>query len=564
MKFTEFEYVRPNLDEVKLEYFKATSVIQASYSVDDIKREIDRITKIRNDISTMMTIASIRHSVDTTDPFYEAEQNYFDEYSPLYQNLDFELSKVLAKSKFRKELEKIYGKQWFRLIDASLRTFSEAIIPLMQEENKLTTEYTKLMASAKLEFAGKELNLSQIRPYTVSSDRGVRKDAEAVVAEFFENNETKFDDIYDKLVSLRVEKAKMLGFDNFVDYAYLSLGRTDYNKDMVANYRKQVLEDLVAVASRLHQDKIERLGISDPKSYDYTVSFKNGNPKPIGDKDYLVAQAKKMYSELSKETEEFFNFMVDGGLLDLEAKAGKAPGGYCTYIANYKSPFIFANFNGTLGDVDVLTHEAGHAFQVFSSRDFEIPEYSFPTLEACEIHSMSMEFFAWPWMELFFGSDADRYRYHHLAETINFIPYGVLVDHFQTEVYLNPELSKDERKALWRKLEKQYNPHKEYENEFLDKGTFWYRQTHIFQAPFYYIDYTLAQVSAHEYWIKSREDLSSAWDSYLRLCEQGGSQSYLELLEVAGLANPFIDGTIKNQVPKLLEFLDNFDKTKLV
>jgi M3 family oligoendopeptidase len=276
-----------------------------------------------------------------------------------------------------------------------------------------------------------------------------------------------------------------------------------------------------------------------------------------------VEQARKMYSELSMETKEFFEFMIEHELLDLEAKEGKAGGGFCTYISDYKSPFIFSNFNGTSGDVDVLTNEAGHAFQVYSSRDFEIPEYMFPTLEACEIHSMSMEFFAWPWMELFFKDDADKYRYHHLAGTITFIPYGVLVDHFQTEVYENPDITLDERKALWRKLEKMYLPHKVYENEFLEKGTFWFRQSHIFSTAFYYIDYTLAQVCAQQYWVRNNINHEEAWESYYNLCKQGGSKSFLELVEYAGLDNPFVDGTVKRVAKHLVEYLENFDQSKL-
>ncbi len=564
MKFKDYEYIRPSLEQIEKEFKEAIKVVTTNSTLDEQIKAIDKVNSARNTFATMANLCYIRNTINTKDAFYEEEKSFFDNNSPLYSNFEFELSKALLSSKYKKDLENKYGKQWFRLIEANMKTFSPEIIPELQEENKLVTEYQKLLASAKIDFDGKVLNLSQMGPYAINKDRDVRKQAEVKVSEFFKSHEDKLDDIYDSLVKLRTKMAKKLGYDNYVDLGYLRLGRTDYTSKDVANYRKQVLEDLVPLATKIFEEKVERLGIKNPMSYDGGINFISGNPKPVGNKDQLVSQAKKMYSELSKETKEFFDFMVEKDLLDLEAKEGKAGGGYCTYIANYRSPFIFSNFNGTSGDIDVLTHEAGHAFQVYSSRDFDIPEYYFPTLEACEIHSMGMEFFAWPWLELFFEDDADRYRYQHLAGTISFIPYGVLVDHFQTEIYENPEMTKEERKNKWRELEKQYMPFKKYENEFLEKGTIWYRQSHIFSTAFYYIDYTLAQVCAQQYWVRSRENLKDAWESYLRLCKEGGSKSFLELLEVAGLDNPFIDGTIKAVTKPILEYLSNFDKSKLV
>lgn len=564
MKFKDYKYQRPNLGEIKQEFDHAIAVLKSSNSLEEQVDAINKINKVSNTFNTMENLCFIRAEIDTTDPYYEAEQNFFDENKPIYKSYGFELSKAIINSQFKEQLTEKYGKQLFALLEADIKVFSPEIVEDLQEENRLCSEYRKLSASAKIEFDGKINNLSQMGPYQTSLDRNVRREAEKKVMEFFVENEEKYDEIYDKLVQVRTKMAKKLGYENYIDFGYLRLGRTDYNSKMVENYRKQVERDLVPLATKIFNDKAKRLGIEDLKSYDLGVDFKSGNPKPNGGRDYLVNQAQKMYSEMSKETDEFFNFMVEHDLLDLEAKQGKSGGGFCTYIPDYHSPFIFSNFNGTSGDVDVLTHEAGHAFQVYSSRGYEIPEYIWPTLEACEIHSMSMEFFAWPWMNLFFGDDADRYRYHHLAGTITFIPYGALVDHFQHIVYENPDMTPAERKATWRDLEKRYLPHKVYENEFLEKGTFWFRQSHIFSTAFYYIDYTLAQVCAHQYWIKDQENHQQAWDSYYKLCTQGGSKAFLDLLKVANIDNPFVDGTIKKVAQKLQTFLDNFDQSKLV
>ena len=407
-------------------------------------------------------------------------------------------------------------------------------------------------------FEGKERNLSELEPFMQSQDRSMRKKTYEAYSNFFKENEAKFDEIYDKLVKVRHKIAKKLGYKNFVEVGYMRMQRSDYNAEMVATYREQVLKYIVPVAEKLKKRQAERLGLKELKYYDEPIKFLTGNAVPKGDYKHILNNAKTMYKELSEETNEFFNFMLDHELMDLLSKKGKAGGGYCTYISKYKSPFIFSNFNGTSGDIDVLTHEAGHAFQTYLSRSLEIPEYAFPTSEAAEIHSMSMEFLTWPWMNLFFEEQEQKYKFAHLSEAITFIPYGVTVDEFQHYVYENPEATPEERKLAWRKIEKKYLPGKDYEdNDFYNRGGFWFKQGHIFQVPFYYIDYTLAQVCAFQFWIKSHENRENAWKDYLALCKEGGSKPFLELLKVANLKNPFEEGCMKKVVEPLEEWLDN-------
>ncbi|MGB1216794.1 MAG: M3 family metallopeptidase, partial [Saprospiraceae bacterium] len=219
--------------------------------------------------------------------------------------------------------------------------------------------------------------------------------------------------------------------------------------------------------------------------------------------------------------------------------------------------------NGTSHDIDVLTHEAGHAFQVYESRNMEVMEYHWPTYEACEIHSMSMEFFTWPWMKLFFEEDAEKYYFAHLAGSLLFLPYGVAVDEFQHVVYENPDMTIAERNQAWRDIEKKYLPHRKYvDNDFLEKGGFWQQQGHIFQTPFYYIDYTLAQVCAFQFWKRDREDHKDAWADYVKLCQVGGSQSFLDLVEYANLRSPFEDGCVKDVIDVIQEYLDGVDDSQ--
>jgi M3 family oligoendopeptidase len=421
-----------------------------------------------------------------------------------------------------------------------------------------------LLASAQIDFDGKVYTLSQLTPLTLHVDRDLRKRAIDAKTGFLQEHEAEIDEIYDKLVKLRTKIANKLGYFSYTELGYIRMQRLDYDATMVANYRKQILEEIVPVASKLYARQTKRLGLKHLSYFDTKFEFFDGNAKPIGTPDEIVAAGVQMYHELSPETGEFIDFMVSRDLLDLVAKKGKEGGGYCTFIPDYQSPFIFSNFNGTAGDVDVLTHEAGHAFQSYQSRWIEIPECAWPTLESCEIHSMSMEFLAWPWMEKFFGDSAQKYRFSHMSDAIKFLPYGVLVDHFQHEVYARPEMTPQQRKETWRKLEKMYLPHQDYTgNEFLNNGAYWFQQGHIFSSPFYYIDYTLAQICALQFWQRTQVEDPQTWSDYLRLCKLGGTKSFIGLVKEAHLLSPFEDGCVKSVVKEIDTWLSAIDDTKL-
>ena len=564
MNFNDYKYERIDIDAVKKQFEKLIESFSKADSAEKQSKIMDEVINLRNHIDTMITLVSIRHSINTADDFYDKENDYCDEISPLLYGFTTDFYKALVTSKFRKELEDKYGKFLFDQAECSLKTFNEEVIPQLQEENKLSSKYDKLIASAKIPFDGEERTLSQMAPYTQSKDRNIRKDAAKKVAEFFSAHKNDFDEIYDKLVKVRTEIAHKLGFKNYVELAYARLRRLDYNAQDVSGYRKQVLENIVPLHSELRERQAKRLGIDKLKFYDEPIKFNSGNADPHGDPEWILNHGKTMYRELSKETDEFFTFMTENNLLDLLSKKGKNSGGYCTYIPDYKSPFIFANFNGTAHDVDVLTHEAGHAFQVYESRGYEVPEYLWPSYEACEIHSMSMEFLTWPWMGLYFENDEDKYKFIHLSEALLFIPYGVTVDEFQHWVYENPEATPEERRNKWLETEKKYLPTRDYgEIDELKEGIFWFRQGHIFGTPFYYIDYTLAQVCAFQFWIKSRENREKAWEEYLNLCRLGGSKPFFELMKAANLKNPFNEGTIASVIPKIREFLDSIDDMKM-
>ncbi len=564
MKFEEYEYKRPQLDELTEKFELALEKFRGATSANSQDEAMKEINELRNEVDTMMNICYIRHSIDTNNEFYKAEQDYLDELEPNVEGLVAKYYEALVSSPFKEELEKKWGRQLFALAEAQLKTFKPEIIPLLQRENKLSTEYTKLVASAKIQFEGKERTLTQLEPFIQSTDREMRKKASEARFGFFAQHEEKFDELYDQLVKVRTEIAKELGYKNFVELGYYRMYRTDYNAQMVAGFREQVHTYIVPIASKLKERQRNRISVDRLTYYDEPFSFLTGNAVPKGTPEWIIEKGKKMYEELSSETGEFFSFMINNHLMDLEAKTGKAGGGYCTYVEGYKAPFIFSNFNGTSGDIDVLTHEAGHAFQVYSSRHFEIPEYYWPTYEACEIHSMSMEFFTWPWMSLFFEEDTDKYKFSHLSEALLFLPYGVAVDEFQHWVYENPEAAPAERKQQWRLIENKYLPHKDYDgNAYLEGGGFWQRQSHIYNSPFYYIDYTLAQICAFQFWKRSREHKEEAWADYLNLCKLGGSMPFTELVREANLISPFEENSVQSVVREIELWLDSVEDDQL-
>lgn len=564
MKFSEFKYERPNYEENKIQINKLIEKINNASTYKEQREYIDNLNKIRNDIETMSTICSIRTSINTQDVFYEKETEYWDEYSPLYEDINSYFYKAIINSKFKKEIENDFGIQFVKIAEFSIKSFSKDIIKELQEENKLCSEYTKLLASAKINFEGKERNLSGLGKFMLSKDREMRTRASKAYYGFFKENEDKFDDIFEKLINIRHTIAKKLGFNNFVELGYIRMMRTDYNAEMVKNFREQVLKYIVPVASDLYKRQAERLGLEKLTYVDENFEFLSGNATPKGNPEYIMENGKKMYSELSKETKEFFDFMLENELMDLVTKKGKAAGGYCTYIPNYKSPFIFSNFNQTSDDIDVLTHEAGHAFQLYMSTWINMPEINFPTYESCEIHSMSMEFITWPWMDLFFKEDTEKYKFTHLSAAIKFIPYGIVVDEFQHRIYENPNMSKEERKNVWRELENKYLPHKDYEDcDFLERGGWWFKQGHIFKNPFYYIDYTLAQICSLQFWKKMQENKVDGWDDYLNICKVGGTKSFLEIVEIGNLKSPFKDGCVESVIDIIKSWLEEVDDKAL-
>lgn len=553
MKFKDMPYERIDFVKAKAELSEIMEKSKAAKNGEE-QFEIHKMFYQLNDkIQTQVTLCSIRHTIDTTDEFYEKEQNYYDEQIPEYSNMCVEYQKILFHSPYREVLEEKIGQVAFKNMEIAMKSVSEEIIPLMQEENTLVTEYEKLLASAKISWGEETLNLSLLTPYLKHKDAKIRREAQEKQNEFFLSIQDKLDELYDKLVKNRTLQAKKLGFETYTPLGYLRMQRNCYGREEIENLRCQVKEVWVPFAESIFEKRKERLGLSKLSYADEVVYSPKGNPQPEGTPEEILQAGQRMYEELSSETKEFFDFMMENELLDVFGRKTKAVGGYMTYIPDYKAPFIFANFNGTSGDVDVMTHECGHAFQGYLAAADPIREHADIGMETAEIHSMSMEFFTEPWYKLFFGKEtAQEYTDMHLEDAVIFVPYGCMVDEFQHIVYDNPELTPQERKQAWKDLEKVYKPHLFYDGlEFFENGGFWQKQHHIYSFPLYYIDYVIAQLCAFEYKIWMDKDREAAWKSYLKLCKMSASKFHTELLEEAGLETPFKSGVLAKIVENL-------------
>ena len=547
MKFQDMPYTRPDLEQIKKDSAAILERMESAASAAEQLAAYMDYEEQKKAVDTACTLAYVRHTINTKDAFYEKENDFADGIGPALQELSQKIDLALLRSRFRPELEEKLGKLLFTNLEISVRTMKPEIMELMQEENRLQSEYQKLYASALVEWEGERLPLPRLGPYKQSPDRAVRRAAFAAEGGWFDRHQEELDRLYDKLVKNRTAQGRAMGYENYLPLGYDRLGRNCWGPAEAAAFRDQIASDLVPIVAKVKGDQERRLGVDKLKFYDDLLLFPDGNADPRGTAEDILAAGREMYRQLSPETAEFVDFLYDGELLDVLSKEGKAPGGYCTGLPLYKAPFIFSNFNGTSGDVDVLTHEAGHAFADYRAmrRDC-LSALRSPTMEGCETHSMSMEFLTAPWHGKFFGDRTRKYEIGHCEESLIFIPYGCMVDEFQHRMYENPELTPAQRNAVWLELEGKYRPWIDFEDlPFYSRGAGWQRQLHIYLYPFYYIDYCMAQTVAFQFWLASMADRQDAWARYLRFVDAGGTATFRDLVASAGLRLPYAPGAIR-------------------
>ena len=545
VKLSQIKYTRPNKDEVlaKLADFKRR--FEQAASIDEFYAVHDEYKQYDEQLGTNIRIAFIRFTQDTRDEYYAAEQDFLDEIGPEISVASAEIAKCYLTSPFRKQLEKRFPKVMFTNLQMAVDANDPRLVADKVEQNKLTTAYTKLMSGIVIDFNGEKLPMSGIGKYFTSDDRELRKRAYIAWGQAVEDNKQQLDDIYDKLVKVRTAMGRKLGYDNFSPLGYLQMQRNCYTKEDIAKFRANVLKYLVPLASKIRAKVGKDLGITKQYLYDNSV-FTKVEPKPIGSPEQLFANASKMYNQMSPETGKLFDTMVESECFDVMSREGKWGGGYCEGLPALKLPFILSNWNGSAGDIDVLTHEFGHALEFYKSFFIESDFLSSISMETAEVHSMSMEFLAYPWIDMFFGDKTDEYKFTHIGGAVTFIPYGTIVDYFQQTCYDNPDMTPAERNAFFNKIEKQFLPHMTTKGiPAVQDGRRWQRQAHIFESPFYYIDYCLAQFTALQFLALSQQDYKATFAKYIKFLDYGGTKTFTELLDACGLMSPFEEESFK-------------------
>ncbi len=546
MKVSQMPYERVNIDEACkkidgfIDAFKNAESAEEQLAIDA------EIGQMLEDMNTDMTLASIRFTQNTTDEFYRAEKNYYDEKTPALEVKLRQLDKCYLESKFIDELKKNIPENYFTNARLASETIDNKIIDELSQENKLSTEYTELMSSVSVSFENKNYTLSQMTSFYHSPDRKRRKQACVAVGKAMTAVAGRLDDIYDKMVKVRTSIAKKLGFKSFSEVAYRRLGRNCYDQFDIAKFRENVKKYVVPLVCEIKQQSAVANGIKRMAFYDDEI-YSATDVRPVGNAEQIFACAEKMYGEMHPDTANLFAKMKETEAFDLLARDNKWGGGYCTGLPNYKIPFIMSNFNGSLGDVDVLTHEFGHALEASYSYLVTPPSRRGSiTMDTCEVHSMSMEFFAYKWMDLFFGDKKDDYIYNHVAGAISFIPYGTIVDFFQQTAYDYYNNTKKDRNDFWRDIEGEFLPYMSSKGlPYFDTGRRWQMKAHIFESPFYYIDYCLAQMTAFQFLALMQEDYDAAFEKYLQFVKIGGTKTFLETVEAVGLISPFEEESFK-------------------
>ena len=559
MKFSEMTYTRPDIEALLAQCREFAARAAAAPDSQSLTALYFEQSRAFADYTTASQLVNIHYTCDTRDAYWKAEQDFFDDNGPAVSNAQVEIFRSFLANPHVDALAETIGSTCVAGMKNAVLGMDDRTVELQKEFNGLVSQYQQIYGGAMVELDGKQLTIPQLGPYKESLDPKVRRAAFEAEAGYFDAHRDQLDQLYGKIVKNLNQQAKVLGYKDYSELSYVRMNRIGYGAEDIRSFRDQVATDVVPLLQQVMKMRSARTGIAHPTFADLPVMFKDGNPAPIPGYEARMAAARTMYHELSPATAEFIDFMQDNELFDVESRPGKMSGGYMTSLPSYKAPFIFANWNNTSGDVDVLTHECGHAFEGYlAERDPAVPaDLECPAMESAEIHSMAMEFLTAPWHHLLFGKDTDKYSLLHAEDSFVFLAYGCEVDEFQQIMYQNPDLTPDERNAQWLKLEKKYRPWIDFDNlPFYGRGAGWQRQLHIYECPFYYIDYCLSSMAALQFYLLSLTDHKDAWQRYLRLVRRAGLASYTELLQTAGLQVPFAPGSVKGIAQQMTRWLE--------
>ena len=492
--------------------------------------EWSHLDALLSDTYTRVTVA---YHLDTADEAKQAAaEKFLTDIYPRLMEAEQPLKQKLIASGFDGPA---YGVM-LRRFRNEVELFRQENVPLLAEVEQLSLEYQKIMGAMMVEFDGKELTVQQLRPYLLKTDRALRERAWRAGRERQMESREALHDLFDRMLKLRHQIALNAGFANYRDYMFRSMGRFDYTPDDCKAFHAAIEAVIVPAAAQRLERRRAQMGLDHLRPWDTSVDPLGREPlAPFEDVQVLIDKVGSIFKRVDPALAGYYQTMADEGLLELDSRKGKAPGGYCTPLHLRKRAFIFMNAVGVHDDVQTLLHESGHAFHDFEMGGLPlIWERDIP-MEIAEVASMSMELLAAPYLSEFYAQDeVARARIEHLEGTVAFLPYMAVVDAFQHWIYENPEHSHAERDAQWNALMQRFMPGVDWSGLEAERELYWQRQLHIYEVPFYYVEYGIAQMGAWQVWRNSLTDPVLALQAYRRALALGYTRPLPELYAAAG------------------------------
>ena len=443
-----------------------------------------------------------------------------------------------------------------RAIKTDIELFTVKNVPLQTKVDLISQEYQTVCGAMTVTFEGKEQTLPQMGKYLLEPDRSLRERAWRATAERRGQEKDKLEDVFNRMFQLRNEIASNAGFKNFIEYQFKAYHRFDYKPDDCKKYHETIEKFIVPLNARILQQRKKDMKLSALRPWDTAVDSLGRKPlKPFHEVPQLIDGTQNIFNKVDPELGRQFKGMKNLGLLDLASRRGKAPGGYQNTLAEARQPFIFMNAVGVDDDVRTLLHESGHAFHALACAADPLVDYRHAPMEFCEVASMAMELIGGRHMDVFYNDeDAKRSNREHLEGIIHILAWVGNIDAFQHWLYEHPGHSPQERKQAWRMFYEQFGGKFFDWNGLADiKEHLWHRQLHIFEVPFYYIEYGIAQLGALQMWLKAKKDPKKALADYRTGLALGGSRPLPELYKTAGIEFNFSEGIIQPLAEAVME-----------
>lgn len=554
--FVSEEFVPDKWESIELYYKK---LLEAEFTdVASFRNWLRKVSELEAIISENAGWRYIRMTCDTTNKEYQEAYTYFiTEIEPKISPLSHQLNEKVINCSFKDELGEDSFKILFKNIEKDFKIFREENIPLKTEIQNNSKEYGAISGAMTVTIEGKELTLQQAATILESTDRKKREHAYLSIAERRYEDKDKLDELFNKLISLRQQVAKNADFENFRDYMFTAMGRFDYTPQDCFDFHDSAQKEIVPILNQLANKRKEKLNIAELKPWDKAVDPSNKPPLvPFKDTNELIEKTIECFIKLDPFLGECIKTMREIKHLDLDSRIGKAPGGYNYPLSEIGIPFIFMNATSTLRDLVTILHEGGHAVHSIVTKDLELTDFKQTPSEVAELASMSMELISMDHWDLFFENEEDlkRAKRGHLEQIIETLPWVAIIDKFQHWIYENPKHSIEERTAKWNETLNAFSDSvSDWNGQEKFRDYMWQKQLHLYEVPFYYIEYGFAQLGAIAVWKRYKEDPKKGLDGYLSALKLGYTKSIPEIYKAANIEFNFS----RKYISELISFVQS-------